>query len=389
MPLPANLADANEGNIRSLLTEGATEGPHLDLKRDMPRLDAAGRHELLADVSAFANSTGGDLVYGVEEDGEGRAAAIQAIAGNADEEARRLLDSIANGLEPRAPGIQVQPVAVDGGFVLVVRVPQSWAGPHRVRSNQHFFVREGARKRQLDMPEIRGMFLRSDAQVQRVRDFRTERVGRVLMGDTPVKLISGPALVVHLIPTQAALGLVSVDPVRYQREARLPALGTELSNARLNMDGAFGARVENQHGSRVYALMFRNGFLECVNSLSWGTGELGRLPSVAYEKELIQLVDRFRRELQTLGIGQELTVMWTLVRANDVEMALGPREFHIKDDDYQGKFDRQVLALPDVLVPTDQSSSRALRPLFDLVWQSAGFTHCYNYTEEGDWSANA
>lgn len=158
MTLPRDLATANEAHFTALVAAQVSEGTYLDFKRDLPRLDGAGRHEFLADVSAFANSSGGDIIYGIDEDGEGRAAALVPQVGNADEEARRFQDVLMNGIEPRVPGLQVLAVPVAAGFVLVIRVPQSWAGPHRVRSNQHFFIRENGRKRQLEVPEIRGLF---------------------------------------------------------------------------------------------------------------------------------------------------------------------------------------------------------------------------------------
>jgi hypothetical protein len=242
MPLPRNLLQTTAADIQALVTNRTPEGAHLDLKRELQRLDGGGRHELLADISAFANSSGGDVIYGVEEDGEGRASAVVPQVGNVDAETLRLQDALMNGVEPRIPGLQVHSLAVDGGFVLVVRVPQSWAGPHRVRSNQHFFIREGPRKRQLDVPEIRGLFLRSEQQAQRVRDFRTERLGKIMAGEAPHRLVPGPLVVVHLVPTQAALGLVQVDPVAYVQDRTLPALGTRVPGARLNLDGALGVR---------------------------------------------------------------------------------------------------------------------------------------------------
>lgn len=59
----------------------------------------------MADVSAFANSTSGDLVYGIDEDGEARASALTPVAGNPDEEVRRLLDTILNGLDALQLGL--------------------------------------------------------------------------------------------------------------------------------------------------------------------------------------------------------------------------------------------------------------------------------------------
>jgi hypothetical protein len=385
MALPGNLNDADEGHVQSLIAEGATEGPHLDLKRDPVRLDGAGRHELLADVCAFANSSGGDLVFGVDEDGEARAATIVPIGGNPDEEARRIQDSILNGIEPRAPGVQVRPVPVGGGFVLVVRVPQSWAGPHRVKSNQHFFVREGARKRQLDIPEIRGMFLRTEAQAQRVRDFRTERVGRLVVGDAPVRLVPGAIEVLHLIPTQAALGLVAIDPVQFVRHRTLPAFGTTVPNARINIDGALGVRAVQAEGSHGYSLLFRSGFFETARVLTGRTERRGliNLPSLAYEREIIELLDLFRSELRHLGLGEEMTAMFTLVRGDQMELGVDPNRFNF--DGEEGRFDRNVLAIPDVLLPADQPAASVLRPMFDLVWQAAGLARSYNYNEAGEW----
>lgn len=385
MGLPPNLNDAQDEHVRSLISEGVAEGVHLDFKRELPRLDAAGRHELLADVSAFANASGGDLVYGVDEDGEGKATEVVPIAGNSDEEARRLLDSIFNGIEPRIPGVQIKTVSAAGGFVLIVRVPQSWTGPHRVKSNQHFFVREGGRKRQLDMPEIRGLFLRSDAQAQRVRDFRTERIGNFIAGRSPVRLVPGGLEVLHLVPTQSALGLVSVDPVQYVRNRTLPVIGSTVPNARINIDGALGVRPVSELGTHGYSLLFRNGFFETTKILTGRTKHRGRinLPSLAYEQELIVLLQRFRAELRHLGLGEEMTAMLTLVGAGDMELGLDPNKFDVYDN--EGQFDREVLVIPDVLLPADQSEAVALKPLFDLVWHAAGMERSFNYNTAGEW----
>ena len=101
-----------------------------------------------ADVTAFANSGGGDFVYGVDKNEAAEASAIcpQTLA-SVDQEARRLQDFLLNLAEPRLPGVQVHAVPVSEagkpGHILVVRVPQSWAALHRVKTNQHLYVREG------------------------------------------------------------------------------------------------------------------------------------------------------------------------------------------------------------------------------------------------------
>ena len=270
MTLPAKLIETTQADLEQLVSDQAVEGPHLDFKRDLPAAwDNASKHEFLADVSAFANAGGGDLVYGIDENGNAQAAAVvPQVLVNADQEVRRMQDFLLNLTEPRLPGVQVHAIAVTvgglAGHAVVVRVPQSWAGPHRVKTNQHFFVRDGVRKRQLDVPEIRGLFLRSENQAQRVRDCRTERLGKLLTGEAPHRLIDGPLLVVHVIPTQAALGLVQIDPVLYATERRLPVLGSSAGLSRLNVDGALAVHNPNPQGTQGYSQFFRNGFFESV-----------------------------------------------------------------------------------------------------------------------------
>lgn len=385
MTLPRNLLQATANDVQALITGLAAESQHLDFKRDLPRSDAGARHELLADISAFANSSGGDVVYGIQEDGEGRASETVPQSGNADAEVLRIQDVLMNGVEPRIPGLQVHSIAVPGGFVVVVRVPQSWAGPHRVKSNQHFFTREGARKRQLDIPEIRSLFLRSENQSQRVRDFRTERIGKIISGNAPHNLVAGPLLIVHLIPTQAALGAVNVDPVIYSRTRSLPALGVTIPGARLNLDGALGIRNPGHQGTHGYSQFFRNGFFETVKVLT-GRRTDGRvnLPSLSYEQEIIALLERFRVELTHLQVGHEMTCMLSITDADTVGLGLNPADW--LDGENQGIFDRRTLVLPDVLLSADVAAAKALRPVFDLVWQSAGIDQSVNYDQNGEWA---
>lgn len=391
MTLPRRLVDTALIDLQRLVDEGIREGPHLEFKRALPSAwTNEAKHEFVADVTAFANAGGGDLVYGIDEGDQAQASAIvpQELP-SSDQETRRLQDFLLNLVEPRIPGTEVHAVPVTvadvTGYCVLVRVPQSWAGPHRVRTNQHFYVRDGLRKRQLDVPEIRSLFLRSDSQSQRIRDFRTENLGRIMSGEAPLRLVDGPLLVVHLVPTQAALGLVQVDPVPYTTQSRLPLIGASDGVARLNLDGALAVRNVNATGeTHGYSQFFRNGFFEatCVLARSDQQG-LTNLPSVAYERNLIALFGSFRRELARLGISLDCAVLVSLMRADEVR--LGVRDDWGFLENHQTHFDRRTLVLPDVLAPADATPEQALKPVFDLVWQAAGFSGSRNYNDAGNW----
>jgi len=394
MTLPENLRALTQAHIEQLIADQTREGSHLDFKRDFPILwNDAAKHEFLADATAFANSGGGDLVFGIEEDGHAQASAVvpQAIP-NPDQEIRRLQDFLLHLAEPRLPGVKVHAIQVSvagiDGYVVVVRVPQSWAGPHRVKTNQHFFIRDGSRKRQLDVPEIRSLFLRTENQAQKVNDFRTERLGKILSGDAPHRLVDGPVLVAHLVPTQAALGLVQIDPVPYTNQRGLPVIGASGGMARLNLDGALVVRNETQQGeTHGYSQLFRNGFFESTLVLSRRTKD-GRvvLPSKIYEEYLIRLLGNFRGELDHLGINYECAVMLSLLRADEVRLGV-PSDWGF-DDPHQTLFDRKTLVLPDIVARSDATPEQAMKPAFDLMWQAAGVVGSRNYNAAGEWAPN-
>ena len=393
MTLPANLLVATQRHLDQFLTDKTCEGPHLDFKRELPAVwNDDAKRELLADATAFANSGGGDLIFGIEEDGEAQAVALvpQTLA-NLDQEIRRIQDILMTWAEPRLPGVQVHGIPLSGagtdGFAVVVRIPQSWVGPHRVKTNQHFYIREGRRKRPLDVPEIRSLFLRSDSQARLVRDFRTERLGKILAGEAPHGLVDGPILVVHIVPTQAALGLVQIDPVPYSEQRRLPVIGDYPLPARLNIDGALAVRSPTAKGdTHAYSQFFRNGFFESVLVLSqFPDGGPYILPSLAYEEWLFKVLGAFRSELDRLGLNLECAVMISLLHAEEVRLGVSVED-QMRSGTHQLPFDRKTLIIPDVVAGAEQTPQQALRPAFDLMWQAAGFDRSRNFNEAGEWA---
>lgn len=61
------LKDVNEQDIQRLINDQIEENIHLDYKREIA-LSPKGKKELAKDVSAFANSKGGVIIYGIEEE---------------------------------------------------------------------------------------------------------------------------------------------------------------------------------------------------------------------------------------------------------------------------------------------------------------------------------
>jgi predicted HTH transcriptional regulator len=149
MPLPSRLSDVTQAHLEQLI--GEAEGQHLDFKRELPiNWDQEAKKRFMSDVVAFANSGGGDLVFGMDEGpGAVGGSLVPQRFDNVDAEVRRIQEFLLDLADPRLPGTQVSavPVAVGEtrGHSVVVRVPQSWSAPHRSKANSHFYVRDGVR----------------------------------------------------------------------------------------------------------------------------------------------------------------------------------------------------------------------------------------------------
>lgn len=76
--IPKPIESITADDIHALVAAGFEKGPRLDFKRDLPKDDSEGRKALYADICAFANSAGGDLVYGIQE-GDGVAKEVMPL----------------------------------------------------------------------------------------------------------------------------------------------------------------------------------------------------------------------------------------------------------------------------------------------------------------------
>lgn len=390
MTFPPVLLDTSQGHLAQLIATKAQEAPHLDFKRELPATwNDKAKHDLVSDASAFANAGGGYLIFGMAQDKDGRAAVIVPQEFNPDTGSMQMESILRDGVEPSMPGVQVHavPVEVEGqsGYVVIVHVPQSWVGPHRLKTTRHFYVRDGRQSRPVSVPELRGLFLRSESQAQRVRDFRTDRLSKVLTGETPYELAAGPVLVLHLVPMQAVLGQVAVDPVQYLGLRRGIPVVTARSGAvdsLVNLDGAAGTRNLLENGTNGYTLLFRNGFIETTWVLgSNSPTDRAVLPGGAFEDYIAQFVTAAGAEMAHWGLSGQVIAMLSITNASDVTLGI-QREYASAE---RGKFDRKVLVIPDVELAGAGRVHDELKPLFDLVWQSANFHGSPHYDDSGRW----
>lgn len=118
--------------LQAAVDQRMVETDDLDWKSALPGKEEERLEEFAKDVAAMANTRGGLLVYGVEEErGKGSAKGFRSVDNS--EGAQRRLRALANSrIHPRVAGLDLTPLEDPEGTytILVLSVPRSPDAPH-------------------------------------------------------------------------------------------------------------------------------------------------------------------------------------------------------------------------------------------------------------------
>jgi hypothetical protein len=378
----------DEADIENLKTNKVAEQKLIDYKEKLPGNSDGDKKEFLYDVSSFANASGGDLIYGIKEIASVPTDICGLSVNNLDAEIRRLESIIQSGLEPRIPGVALREIEVStGNFIIIIRVPKSWAAPHMVKfgGSSKFYSRTSKGKYPLDVAELRAAFVATETVAERIRNFRAERLGNIIAGETPVKLEGPPFGVLHLIPIRAFDPTLELDISSLTSGKGAGWLSPIDAGAsyrpQFNFDGLF-TYSRSAKGADAYVQVFRNGIIEAVTCNIVVAGPDKALPSTAIEQNLISSLPRYLRAQQQMGVEPPVFVMFSLLGVLGYTLAVS--FIHRSYEDHP--IDRDAVLIPDVLVENfEQMPEQILRPIFDVMWNSAGFAQCENYDSTGKW----
>lgn len=379
-----------EADVRRLIAAGAAETLHIEYKQATFGGKEADHAELLADVSSFANTAGGDLIIGVAEAG-GIPNAIVPFTGNADDERRRLEDIARTGLEPRIRNLQTRAVALaEGGAVIIVRVPRSYAPPHRViyKNRSRFWARASSGKYEPNVEELRHIFTEAPRIAERIAAFRTDRIVRIAAGETPVPLGTGGKVVLHVVPVPAFADgrlLDVVSAVAAGTHVPLPLDGIGAGNRPgINIDG-FLNYADRPAGSRQsYEQFFRSGAIEGVGNLS--KRDTDRNPyfvAAEFTNKVVFALRQYLSVLEAFDAGLPIYAFLSLCDVAQCFYRYSPDGMGWSDT---GPLNREILALPELYIDNFGADVPALtRSVFNLLWNAFGFQQCEMYDGQGVW----
>jgi hypothetical protein len=372
--------------VDRLVQDRIDESVTHDYKARLPdKKDIAAKARLARSACAFANTRGGVLVLGV--DSESTPWSIPGLDQfDSDNDVTRMVQILRSAIDPPLPRVEPRIISADDGRqLLLLGVPHSFAAPHRVLQEGHFYARAPRTNVEMTVEELRRAFDEADAWRRDVETFLERRWAFVLdgrfIGDVNAEL---PSMFLHVLPLGRLRASVDSQQLMEFWRSTQPLRGDELADEqRPNVDGWL--RFVRTHTQDLrYLQAFRNGGTESCWSLSGFHTPGGKnLDGARIEARLFDRVSRTIESMAKAGVGAPYLVNLRLNRPSGLSLS-----FHDGFTKYSSGFDRDTVDVPSIVIEEEPSTqarlAAALRPLFDAHWQSSGFGRDPYYEEKTD-----
>jgi len=388
----------NRSHLQRLIEEAVSEARDIDYKQDTYANADKDHAEYLADISSFANAAGGDIVIGMTEQA-GVPTGFAPLPIDIDAEILRLENIARSGLQPRIFGLTARGVPLaGGGQVLIVRIPRSYIQPHRIvrqgrPGDLRFWARSSKGKYEPNVDELRLLFNRAPQLADRVRDFRFNRISKIVADDAPVSLGGKQLFIMHVAPLSSFDGAqafqLNIGQQQQQYWTAFPLIGAQVGQFRINVDGCLvlsDLRADKKT-YRAYVQVFRSGIVESVDSMFLGPPEnQSRLTAIRTEATIVKSSHAYLQSLQARDADPPYVVLVSLIgfKGQPYSFAMDGRTLF---EDLAGVLDRDQFHFSEMIiegVPFDRHEyAKLIRPLLDQTANAAGRATSPSFDQTG------
>jgi hypothetical protein len=384
MAIPADLKTATEQNLLELISAEVREGKVIEYKRELTVDTSEQKRKFVSSVVSFANASGGEIIYGMQAK-DGKPIQLHPLSGfDPDKTTLQLRDLLRAHVEPLLMGIEFQPVAMVGGWALIIRASRSWNPPHMVKlDDNHFWARNEGGRVMMTVPEIRDALLGSKGLAQRIQLYRAERLLAIRSREIPVKTEMEWKAVFHILPFLSFTEERFLDLTTFKSEDLRPFVVESGYGLTYDVDGIYCQEKLPDGSCLAYTFVSRTGCIEASTSVDLRLHE-GRkfIMNPRFERHFIEFMPHCRKWLQMLGAEPPFVIAISLLEVRGFLFATGSNR-----PLRQREIQQRDLLLPAVIMKSlTEENATVLKPIFDALWNSCGMQRSFNYDENGKWN---
>lgn len=393
--LGKNPSELVSEDIDRIIASQVPESKTLDYKAELKIEKGDDRKEFIADISAFINTEGGALIFGIKElkDTKGQNTGIPESKtpieiDNIDKLTQQIEDLVQNNLEPKVNNLSINTIEIETGkYVLVISIQKTFGLPHMItyKSVNKFYKRRNSGKYLVDVYELQSAFIQSIESREKAERFRQKRTTQVRNHEFLPKLDARGSFFLHIIPLknyEYELDFAETETLHYLRETMIPIRSNGWDH-RHNLEGFLTFSSDHQQIPYSYCQLFRNGILEYYTSHMhyvredqkdvldiWG--ELVENACIEYIKRSFSIFKFFEIEAPYI-------VMISLYDTKNGKLIIDPSwGTHTREINYE-----KLLLPPIVFYDREVDLPKELKKTFDILWQSANMSKSPFYNDSG------
>jgi len=372
-PFGKALIDVSIDDINTIVHNKIPESRIIDYKLELYPETDAGNKEFLKDISAFANTVGGYLIFGIHEK-NGAPVEIKGIEfTDFDKIQLRFENLLRTGVDPPIRGVESKPFDFkDSKKIIVTHVPKSISRPHVVKIKKHyrFYGRNSSGVHMLEVDELRRAFLASETLATQIRTFRNDRLAQIATGEGNPRLMAGPKIVLHLIP-ESAFELGKKYDLKQDLISNIKLVGTQYPRpGRYNYEGFISCINDRQSGEvSTYTQIFHNGIIEAVDMDLFKHAD-SPLHWSYFKQEIISACDSLIQTQRKIGVDFPIWAGLSLLEIRGYKFDLmGKDNFSIECS----PIEKDELIIPETYIEHSGISGKEIfKTSFDLILNACG-----------------
>lgn len=321
-----NMKNIKKSDLQALIDNQVFENRELEYKDYSfvgGKLPDKQRDKFMKEIAAFANTNGGTIIIGMQEDENRLPTKLSGAGmrlGDFDGWLSSFKQMVLSRIRPHLHGIECVPVVLeDNNIAIVISIPKSYARPHSFwdGNKDEFFMRHVNGIMYMDIDDLRKEFLYTSGLQDKIKEFKRERISLILANECVGDLGNLAKLVIHIIPEWSfELGNI-VDLKQLYMNSSVHPLSGSSWNYRYNADGyCISGASRLLHYIPTYTQFFHNGIIEAteVRSIS-GYREKEVYDWSALQGQLMRVITDYGSLLEMMDVPKPWHISASLLNA--------------------------------------------------------------------------